>query len=130
MTQTKLTARDRQSYRRRLQELTTRLSGGVAELEAEALRPGPELAAPAAGVAAHEADRAVRETEEEVARAFLVSEERLLAEATAALERLEAGTFGSCERCGCTIARARLDAAPYARTCARCARGAEGADAA
>jgi RNA polymerase-binding protein DksA len=39
----------------------------------------------------------------------------------AALERLAAGTFGTCERCGRPIAVARLEARPAARTCIDCA---------
>lgn len=126
MTRTKkLGARERQAFQRRLQELVARVSGGVAQLESEALRPGPELAALALGAETHEADRAVRETEEHVARTLLVSEEQILAEATAALERIRAGTYGTCERCDRAITRTRLGAVPYARTCARCARTGE-----
>lgn len=39
----------------------------------------------------------------------------------AALARLDAGTYGRCEVCGGPIARARLEARPYAATCIRCA---------
>jgi DnaK suppressor protein len=44
-----------------------------------------------------------------------------LAEAEAAIERLVAGTYGICERCGQPIAKARLEARPVARTCIGCA---------
>ncbi len=44
-----------------------------------------------------------------------------LAEVDAALERVEAGTYGICERCGGPIAAARLEARPVARTCIACA---------
>lgn len=39
----------------------------------------------------------------------------------AASERLAAGTYGSCVRCGNPIAPGRLDALPAATTCIRCA---------
>jgi RNA polymerase-binding transcription factor DksA len=42
-------------------------------------------------------------------------------ELDAALERLAAGTYGVCERCGGAIGAARLEARPAARTCIRCA---------
>ena len=42
-------------------------------------------------------------------------------EVRAALERVDQGTFGSCEQCGQPIAVERLDALPYARFCTRCA---------
>jgi DnaK suppressor protein len=44
-----------------------------------------------------------------------------LAEVEAAIQRLEGGTYGLCERCGQPIAKARLEARPAARTCIRCA---------
>jgi DnaK suppressor protein len=44
-----------------------------------------------------------------------------LAEVDAAIERLAAGTYGICERCGEPIAEARLEARPAARTCIACA---------
>lgn len=48
--------------------------------------------------------------------------ERRLAEVEAATARVEAGTYGTCERCGRPIPSARLDARPVARTCVGCAR--------
>jgi RNA polymerase-binding transcription factor DksA len=44
-----------------------------------------------------------------------------LAEVDAALGKLDAGTFGQCERCGQEIAPARLEAKPAARLCIECA---------
>ncbi|MGA8850789.1 MAG: TraR/DksA C4-type zinc finger protein [Aeromicrobium sp.] len=45
-----------------------------------------------------------------------------LAEIDAAVERLDTGTYGTCERCGETIGAERLGARPTARTCIQCAR--------
>ena len=39
----------------------------------------------------------------------------------AAIHRVEAGTYGKCERCGQDIAPERLEAVPAARLCIRCA---------
>jgi DnaK suppressor protein len=44
-----------------------------------------------------------------------------LTEVEHALEKFEAGTYGQCERCGETIASARLEAMPAARYCIACA---------
>jgi len=44
-----------------------------------------------------------------------------LAELDAALQRVDRGTFGTCERCGDSIPDARLLARPTARTCVPCA---------
>lgn len=46
-----------------------------------------------------------------------------LVEVDAALGRLDAGTYGWCERCGAGIPAARLEARPIARTCMSCAGG-------
>jgi DnaK suppressor protein len=39
-----------------------------------------------------------------------------------ALAKIEAGTYGICERCGESIPLARLDALPYSTLCVDCAR--------
>jgi DnaK suppressor protein len=44
-----------------------------------------------------------------------------LAEVEHALAKLEAGTYGRCERCGEPIAPARLEAMPTASLCINCA---------
>ena len=51
---------------------------------------------------------------------LLESGDRVLAEVNAALARIEAGRFGICEDCGCTIGKQRLNAIPYARLCLSC----------
>src|SRR3954451_12877920 len=43
--------------------------------------------------------------------------EQTLAAIDAALERIEAGTYGACERCGKPIGEDRLEAIPYATLC-------------
>jgi DnaK suppressor protein len=38
----------------------------------------------------------------------------------AALQRVDAGTYGACARCGKPVAEARLDALPWAANCIGC----------
>ena len=45
-----------------------------------------------------------------------------LEQVDAALERLDAGTFGTCQRCGNAIAPERLEALPWAAHCIDCQR--------
>ena len=52
---------------------------------------------------------------------LLVNEQYIVAEARAALTRLEDGTFGTCQACGEQIATPRLEAIPYTRYCVTCA---------
>ena len=49
-----------------------------------------------------------------------------LEEIDAALERVAAGTYGTCESCGQQIPADRLEARPVARLCITCASAAEG----
>lgn len=50
---------------------------------------------------------------------------RLLKEVLSALQKLEDGGFGECERCGEEIAEKRLEALPFARYCIDCQRRVE-----
>jgi DnaK suppressor protein len=53
------------------------------------------------------------------------AESRELSAIENALERIEDGDYGTCERCGERIPQARLQALPYATTCVSCQRSAE-----
>ena len=45
---------------------------------------------------------------------------RTIEEIDAALGRIEAGTYGSCDRCGAAIPEERLELRPFASTCVAC----------
>src|SRR5215468_11952433 len=47
---------------------------------------------------------------------------RLLRDVVSALQKIDDGSFGACERCGEPIADRRLDALPFARYCIDCQR--------
>jgi DnaK suppressor protein len=47
---------------------------------------------------------------------------RLLRDVVSALQKIDEGSFGACERCGEPIADRRLDALPFARYCIDCQR--------
>jgi DnaK suppressor protein len=51
--------------------------------------------------------------------------EQVLAQIDAALERIDAGSFGTCASCGKPIAEERLEARPWASLCIECQREAE-----
>ena len=63
-------------------------------------------------------DREMDYTLEDNSEAVLASIER-------ALERIEAGTYGTCTRCGKPIAEERLEALPYVELCIDCKRETE-----
>jgi RNA polymerase-binding transcription factor DksA len=114
------TAQDRKRYRRELTAMAARLANEVAALTIEGTQP-TEPAAMRVDAVSQQVEWPAREAEEETAREILLSEEQILAEARDALARLDAGTFGECERCGGPIAKSRLEAIPYARHCITCA---------
>jgi DnaK suppressor protein len=117
-----MTKHDLQTYRRRLRDAASRLSGEVATLQGEAMRP---TGSQAGGASDEQADPGAQAADESLALTLLDTEAGTLAEVTAALERIDRGTFGRCESCGRAVAKARLDIMPHARRCINCARRAE-----
>ena len=89
----------------------------------EALLEDVMTAGDTSAVPSHPADQDVEGFDEQVI--FAQNEEQLLEDVEAALERIEAGTYGNCELCGQEIPGERLDALPQAATCIQCARGNE-----
>jgi RNA polymerase-binding transcription factor DksA len=65
----------------------------------------------------HPAEQATETLERELDLGVLQSVEAELTELQAALDRLDAGTYGKCEICGKPIAEGRLEAMPAARYC-------------
>jgi RNA polymerase-binding protein DksA len=86
-----------------------------AELAVEIESPGQMTYGSQAAAATHvfeqQRDLALRERNEQH-----------LAEVVAALERLDAGTYGTCTRCGRPVAPERLEAIPWAAHCIDCQR--------
>ena len=69
----------------------------------------------------HDPEGATIAFERSQVQALLRQARRHLDEVEAALERLGAGTYGTCEVCGGPIAAERLEARSVARTCITCA---------
>jgi DnaK suppressor protein len=72
------------------------------------------------GVGNHMADDATEVFTRERNIALHNNAQDLLDQVDAALERLEAGTYGACARCGKEIPAERLEAKPYALYCIDC----------
>ena len=58
---------------------------------------------------------------EQVTIGLLENASARLQEINSALERIDEGTFGSCDECGQEISRNRLQTIPFARQCIKCA---------
>lgn len=65
-------------------------------------------------------DRAVADRDRGMIERIRSRESRLIAKIQAALERIEDGSYGICERCGEEIAAGRLMARPVAALCIAC----------
>ena len=55
-------------------------------------------------------------------REFTLAARALLRDVVTALQKIDNGSFGECERCGESIADKRLEALPFARYCIDCQR--------
>lgn len=70
----------------------------------------------------HLADTATAMHDRELDYGLTENEEDLLREIDAALERIEAGTYGTCANCGKPIGEERLEALPWTDLCIDCAK--------
>ena len=59
--------------------------------------------------------------EQEFTLSLMENDEETLELIEDALERIEAGTYGSCTECGGRIPKTRLNAIPYTPHCIKCA---------
>lgn len=119
-TDSKLKTDQLQRMRSQLEALTLRVRGDADALF-EQVQSGSGQSSNLSNVPMHLGDMGTDEFLQELNATLLDNEQYIVDEARAALRRLEAGTFGKCEGCGKTIAKARLDAMPYTRHCVRCA---------
>ncbi len=94
----------------KLEELL-KLSGGREDLEIQAM--------------ADPLDQVRQSTDRDLAVEALNQQARSIREIRSALDRIEQGTYGECERCEEPIPPKRLDALPWARLCVKCQSKAE-----
>ena len=108
--------------RETLQALEARLSDDATSLEESVRQPsGGEANGGISNAPMHLADLGTDVFMQEIDATVLRTEEFLLGEVRAASQRLEAGTFGTCESCGTAILPERLEVLPYTRHCTACA---------
>lgn len=109
-------------YRDQLQALARRLGATVAGLEDQVRTPtGGEAAGGISNAPLHLGDVGSEAYNQELGATLLENEAFLRDEVGAALERLDAGAFGTCQHCTRPIGAERLEALPYVRHCVQCA---------
>jgi RNA polymerase-binding transcription factor DksA len=106
--------------RERLEEERRRARERAAALERE-FAALAEAASAAGTDDEHDPEGATLAFERQHAAALLETAREQVAAYDAALARLAAGTYGTCERCGQPIGAGRLEARPATTTCIRCA---------
>jgi DnaK suppressor protein len=117
-----LTPEELRTYKERLLQMRARLRGEVYQVADAVLGKsrtqggGEYSAAPT-----HPAEVGAENYEQEFAISLIAAQNDVLEQIEIALERIEEGTYGICEECGCQIPRVRLNAVPYATMCVKCA---------
>ena len=113
-----LTAAEIQHFRELLLQKWTEIVGDVNSIESEALKKSRlDAAGDLSSMPIHMADLGTDNFEQEFALGLMDSERKILAEIGDALKRINEGVYGICEGTGKPIARARLEAKPWARYC-------------
>jgi DnaK suppressor protein len=111
-------------FRRNIMQSTqvrARLQQRRHELQARTGRIGSDLRHEAEPVEGGFADQSSARANEVVLEAIQGSAQSELQQIDHALRRLDEGLYERCEACAGLIAPARLEAVPYATTCAACA---------
>jgi DnaK suppressor protein len=113
-----MTAAELSRYRDTLRDLGRRLSRDEEQVSGESLRPSGALAEGSMVNAPGDAvDVSVDTDSLDVSLGLMANERQLLAQVTAALKRIDEGTFGTCTVCGKPIGKERLAALPYTPYC-------------
>ena len=109
-------------YKDRLLALRSRLRGDVSQMADTALKKNRmQSNGDLSSMPIHMADLGSDAYEQEFTLSLMESEEEALASIETALERIEDGTYGTCEECGVAIPKARLNALPHTGLCVKCA---------
>lgn len=117
-------SKDYEAFRKTLLALRARLTGDVQQIEHSTLRQNrseTELSS----MPSHMADVSSDNSRCDSMLRLMENSSGILGKVNAALERIDEGTYGTCEVCGAKIPKGRLQAIPYASMCVKCAEKAE-----
>lgn len=111
-----LSAKLQQSYRERLEEERASVQSEITNLGNDVMILGEDQQVEGS-FGNHDADNATDVMEQQRNMAMMNMLEERQRDIERALVRLDAGTYGICERCGKAIAPARLEALPFVTLC-------------
>jgi DnaK suppressor protein len=112
--------RQQAALRKRLEARQLEIEGDMSYMAAEMRSIGVDQDEENGSLGNHIADDGSNVAEAE--RIVTVSEDlqQILVQVNGALERMNEGTYGVCQRCGKRIGEERLDAFPYVAYCIEC----------
>lgn len=112
--------RQQATLRKRLEERRAEIENDVSYMAAEMRSIGIDQDQENGSLGNHIADDGSNVAEAE--RIVTVSEDiqQILTQVNAALERMNEGQYGECQRCGKPIGKERLEAFPYVAYCIEC----------
>jgi len=112
----RLSPADIEHFKELLLRKRNEIQRSMTEIEGEALRKSRlDASGDLSSMPIHMADLGTDNFEQEFSLGLIDGERRLLMEIEDALDRIENGTYGICEGTGKPIAKARLEAQPWAR---------------
>jgi RNA polymerase-binding transcription factor DksA len=117
----KLSKEDGTKFKKLLLDLRDHLIDGVNFLATDNLkRSQRDASGELSGYGLHMADAGTDSFDREFALSLVSNEQEALYEIEEALKRLDQSTYGICGNCEKPIAKARLEAVPFARLCVNC----------
>ncbi|HTL71337.1 MAG TPA: TraR/DksA C4-type zinc finger protein [Candidatus Eisenbacteria bacterium] len=113
--------KDLKVFRELLLKKKAALAKGIEHIANDALKTSQrEAAGDLSAYSLHMADMATDNYDREFALNLADNEQKVVHRIDAALEKLDANTFGLCEVCNKKISKVRLKAVPYAELCVPC----------
>jgi RNA polymerase-binding protein DksA len=113
--------KDLKTYEELLQKKKQELMKGIEHIANDALKTSQrDAAGDLSAYSLHMADMATDNYDREFSLSLADNEQKLLHRINAAIEKIEAGTYGLCELCEKKITKVRLKAVPFAELCVPC----------
>jgi len=113
-------ARTTMRYKRRLLDELGQRGHLLGQLKKSVAEQGQRYIEDGGAFANHMADCATEEADRESAFLLADAQGRTIHEIEEAIQRIDEGVYGACERCGMQIDRRRLEVLPQARFCLKC----------
>lgn len=120
-TMSQFTKQELEKFKAQLEAERDKIISGLNHLEDGTLKKSQrDASGDLSGYSFHMADVATDNFDREFSIELAATEQQVLNKITAALKKVEDGTFGLCEVCGKKISLERLKAMPYASLCITC----------